>query len=113
MTAQSRSKAISFLLGLPALRDGALWQTALRLRAPVLISANALSCWRIDSVGLRCWAAFERRGLSLVARHPVALDSGGFVAARRYRGFPWDTNDYLDLAAASSLALVGFARLVR
>lgn len=36
-----------------------------------------------------------------MAHHPVALDSAGFVAASRYRGFPWSTRDYLDLAAAA------------
>ncbi len=40
----------------------------------------------------------------LVRQHPVALDSAGFTAARTYRGFPWDTRDYLALAAAASWA---------
>lgn len=90
-----------FLLGLPTLRDGALWRTAQRLAAPVLISANTLSRWRTDSIGLRHWTGFETRWLGLVGRHPVALDSAGFVAASRYRGFPWEPRDYLDLAASA------------
>lgn len=56
----------TFLLGLPALRDGALWQAVRRLAAPVLVSANALSLWRRDHLGLRHWAGFDRRHLHLV-----------------------------------------------
>jgi hypothetical protein len=61
--------------GLPALRDGPLWQTARRLKAPILVSANAFSRWRTDIIGLRQWTGFETRWLQLVAQHPVALDS--------------------------------------
>jgi hypothetical protein len=67
----------------------------------VLVSANALSRWRTDEDGYRAWAGFDLRPLRLVAQHAVALDSAGFVAARRYRGFPWETEDYLDLAASA------------
>lgn len=101
MTVAARGVPFRFLLGLPALRDGVLWQTALQLPAPILISANALSRWHLDNLGLRCWAGFDTRWLRLLAQHPVALDSAGFVAARRYRGFPWDTNEYLDLAGTA------------
>ncbi len=92
---------LTFWLGLPALRDNALWRMARRLQAPVLISANALSRWRTDSIGLRLWSGFETRWLHLVAQHSVALDSAGFVAASRYNGFPWDIDEYLDLAASA------------
>ncbi len=91
----------TFLLGLPALRPGTLWKTAVALHAPALISANALSRYRVDAQGLRSWDGFDHRPLGLVATHPVALDSVGFVAVRRYRGFPWSTEDYLDLSAAA------------
>ena len=91
----------AFLLGLPALREGPLWSTARALGAPVLISANALSRWAIDAQGYRMWTGFDGRALNLVHSHPVALDSAGFVAAHRYRGFPWETDDYLDLAGAA------------
>ncbi|WP_430985808.1 hypothetical protein, partial [Escherichia coli] len=30
----------------------------------------------------------------------LCLDSGGFVAAARYGGFPWSLADYVSLAAA-------------
>ena len=91
----------TFLLGLPALREGPLWTTARALGAPVLISANALSRWAMDEQGYRTWAGFDTRALNLVHAHPVALDSAGFVAAHRYRGFPWNTDDYLDLAGSA------------
>ena len=65
------------------------------------ISANALSRWRNDGLGLRHWDGFDGRHLGLVSHHKVALDSAGFVAASRYRGFPWSTHHYLDLAAAA------------
>jgi hypothetical protein len=67
----------------------------------VLVSANALSRWAIDAQGFRLWTGFDGRALRLVHDHPVALDSAGFVAAHRYRGFPWDTEAYLDLAASA------------
>jgi hypothetical protein len=91
----------AFLLGLPALREGPLWTTARELGAPVLISANALSRWTVDRQGYRIWTGFDPRALHLVSSHAVALDSAGFVAAHRYRGFPWETDDYLDLAASA------------
>lgn len=90
-----------FLLGLPTLADGRLWRTALQLKAPVLISANALSVWRRDELGLRHWRAFSWRNLHLVWRHRVFLDGGGFVAAARYRGYPWSVGRYMDLCAAA------------
>jgi hypothetical protein len=91
----------AFLLGLPALRPGAIWSRAIALNAPTLISANALSRWHVDGLGLRNWDGFDGRHLGLVSHHKVALDSGGFIAASHYRGFPWSTRDYLDLAAAA------------
>ncbi len=92
---------LDFLLGLPYLREGPLWQTARRLEAPVLVSANALSLWRRDAVGLRQWSGFDRRMLRLVAEHPVSLDSGGFVASVLYRGSPFTVPQYMELCAAA------------
>ena len=43
----------TFLLGLPTLRPGALWSRAVALNAPVFVSANALSRWYTDRLGLR------------------------------------------------------------
>jgi len=92
---------LQFILGLPALRDGPLWRAARQLAAPVMISANALSRWRVDANGLRHWTGFDTRNLRLVGQRPVWLDGGGFVAAVRYREFPWGVDDYLDLCAAA------------
>ena len=92
---------LAFLLGLPYLKEGLLWQTARRLDAPVLVSANALSLWRRDDYGLRRWDGFDRRMLHLVAQHPVSLDSGGFVASVLYRGFPFTVPQYMELCAAA------------
>jgi hypothetical protein len=75
------SGGFSFLLGLPALRPGPLWPRARELDEPVLISANALSRWRTDSIGLRHWDGFDGRHLGLVHSRAVALDSAGFTAA--------------------------------
>ena len=90
-----------FLLGLPTLADGALWRAARGLGAPVLVSANALSVWRTDALGLRHWRGFNPRNLHLVGQRPVMLDSGGFVAAVRYRGFEWTVPQCMALCAAA------------
>ena len=53
MTAIHDTKAAHrrfFLFGLPILADNVLGRTARRLEAPVLISANALSCWTPDVI---------------------------------------------------------------
>ena len=53
MTAIHDTKAAHrrfFLFGLPILADNVLGRTARRLEAPVLISANALSCWTPDII---------------------------------------------------------------
>jgi hypothetical protein len=92
---------IEFILGLPYLRDGDLWRTARQLRAPVLISANALSCRPRDALGIPTWRGFNRRHLSLVEQHPVYLDSAGFVAAKLYNGFDFTVEAYIDLCAAA------------
>ena len=91
----------AFLIGLPSLRDDALWRAARRLHAPVLVSANALSVWRADPMGLRHWDRFSSRSLHLVHEHSVYLDSGGFVVAARYRGFAWTVRSYMALCAAA------------
>lgn len=101
MSPRAQLTGPEFLLGLPSLAGDALWRTARRLDAPVLISANALSIWERDTLGLRHWRAFARQNLHLVWQHRVHLDGGGFVAAARYRGYPWSVDRYLDLAAAA------------
>ena len=45
--------APAFLVGLPHLADGPLLAAARRLRAPLLLSANAFSIWKPDQRGIR------------------------------------------------------------
>ncbi len=74
-------------IGIEGGRRG-LIETAAALGAPVLISANSL--WRN---GRFCgWRSYS--GLD------VALDSGGFVAMKRYGGYRWSIEEYVALAKA-------------
>jgi hypothetical protein len=86
-------------LGLPYLR-GALLAKARELQAPVLVSANSFSRWNEVPWG-REWAGFKQPPAALIAEMPVYLDSGGFVAAVKYRGWPWAVDSYLNLCAAA------------
>lgn len=88
------------LLGLPHLGDGVLLRRAKAMGADVLISANSLSRWRTTE-GLREWAGWNLGALANA--HGLAsltLDSAGFTAMLRYRGYPWSIAAYLDLAEA-------------
>jgi hypothetical protein len=64
-------------------------ERARRLGAPILISANTL--WDAKRSRFRQSKDFD--GLD------VALDSGGFVAMKRYGGFRWSVAQYQELAA--------------
>lgn len=55
---------------------------------PILVSANSL--WRNGTkrfTGFACYAP-----------HDVALDSGGFIAMKKYGGYRWSVGQYVDLA---------------
>lgn len=92
--------AIEMLVGLPHLRDSAIVRKTKTIGAPALISANALSHWRRNR-GEREWIGWRMRDLQAAdGLRDLALDSAGFVAMARYRGFPWSIRDYLELAAA-------------
>jgi hypothetical protein len=91
---------LKFLLGLPHVMRGPLIDAARSLNAPVLISANALSVWKKDACGIPVWHGFNTRNLHHLDGLEVYLDSAGFVAASRYRGFAWTVDQYLDLGAA-------------
>ncbi|MDB5580814.1 MAG: hypothetical protein JWR80_5990 [Bradyrhizobium sp.] len=91
---------IEIIVGLPHLNEGPILATARRLQLPILISANALSRWTpID--GAREWTGW-RAGLLSHAAGLISLDldSAGFVAMARYRGFPWTVDAYFKLARA-------------
>jgi hypothetical protein len=79
---------------------GPLIDAARSLNAPVLISANALSIWKKDLSGIPVWHGFNTRNLHHLDGLEAYLDSAGFVAASRYRGFAWTVDQYLDLGAA-------------
>lgn len=90
--------AIEIIVGLPHLNDGALLRRAVARRMPVLISANCLSRWT-SKQGWPVWLGWNLRPLSRTIDLPsIDLDSAGFVAHRRYGGFPWSIDQYLALA---------------
>ncbi len=64
---------------------------AVEMEAPMLVSANALR---------RRGRGFSRPRLDMFSGGDVALDSAGFVAMVRYKGYPWTVADYVELAAA-------------
>ncbi len=92
--------SIEIVIGLPHLNEGPILARARALRQPVLISANALSPGPAAAVGGE-WTGW--RLSQLANAHGLAsldLDSAGFVAMSRYRGFPWTVDDYFRLATA-------------
>ena len=91
---------LKFLLGLPHVMRGPLIDAARALNAPVLISANALSIWKKDASDIPVWQGFSTRNLHHLDGLEAYLDSVGFVAASRYRGFAWTVDQYLDLGSA-------------
>lgn len=91
---------IEIIVGLPHLRHGPILSRALAMQAPVLISANALSRWTVNS-GLRDGAGWDTRALAVLPTGTeIALDCGGFTAHMTYGGFPWTIENYLDLVEA-------------
>lgn len=62
-------------------------RTVRELAAPVLVSANSL------------WRRGHFRVPSNLKGLDVALDSGGFVAMKRYGGYRWSVAEYAELAA--------------
>lgn len=96
---EPRIETKAFLLGLPYVSNGPLLDTARELGASVLISANALSV-RKDDAGIPRWDRFRTSSLRLLSGMDAYLDSAGFVAAARYRGYDWSVGAYMDLVAA-------------
>jgi hypothetical protein len=87
------------VLGLPGLIDGPLLRTARDIGAPILISANSLSRWA-PIRGIREWQGFKTKPLELATGMEVWLDSAGFTAMKKYNGFPWTAEAYVELAAS-------------
>jgi hypothetical protein len=68
---------LKFLLGLPHVMRGPLIDAARALNAPVLISANALSIWKMDSNGIPVWHGFKTRNLHHLKGLEAYLDRPG------------------------------------
>ncbi|MDF0491143.1 hypothetical protein PX699_22490 [Sphingobium sp. H39-3-25] len=91
---------IEIVIGLPHLNEGPILARARRLQLPTLISANALSSWS-SRRGWREWTGWRLAQLANAeGLASLDLDSAGFVAMARYRGFPWSIDDYFRLAQA-------------
>jgi hypothetical protein len=100
MIASSHGTPPLLMLGLPYLANNELLAAARRLGATVLVSANAFSRWDRRGSGA-AWQGSNLQPLRHAIGLPIALDSAGFVAAVKYRRFPWQVDDYLDLCTAS------------
>ena len=73
--------------GIPTTQQSFLG-VARSLESPILVSANAF--WKNDR--------FCNYEVLWDIEVPLALDSGGFVAMRKYAGYRWKVLDYLELA---------------
>lgn len=70
-------------------RRATVLNKAREIGAPLLLSANSLWNSRKNRFeGFDCYAGFD-----------LALDSGGFVAMKRYGRYRWDVGQYVNLAA--------------
>jgi hypothetical protein len=76
---------------------GRLLAAARKAGYPVLFSANAFMVHPDDFGPV---AKFKKPDPEQFAGLDAALDSAGFVAQSRYRGFPWSLEHYLNLVAA-------------
>ena len=88
------------ILGLPHLSQGALYQTALKIGAPVMVSASCLAHWStIEHRGkhARQWLSWNTSPLdrSLRSGLEIHLDSAGFVAMSLRGGYDWTPESYV------------------
>lgn len=91
---------IEIIVGLPHLADGPILRRARAIGVPVLISANCLSKWS-TSRGWREWTGWRLSALANAAGfRSIDLDSAGYSALRRYGGYPWSLDAYMQLAAS-------------
>jgi len=89
------ASSIAVRVGLP-LTGGQLVSAARAAGYPVLFSANAFMVRDAEGGTARV----RRPNPAQLAGLDAALDSAGFVAAERYRGYPWTVDQYLDLVEA-------------
>lgn len=105
---------LEIILGPPHLRRGPLLDMAREIGATALVSANAFSRWSRDDAGVRDRAGWDLRTLANARGLALTLDSAGFTAMARYRGFLWSAERYvLDLAAAWDFRWFAAMDLVR
>ena len=88
------------ILGLPHLSQGALYKSALKLGAPVMISASCLARWStIEHRGDRTreWRSWNPGALdrSVGSGLEIHLDSAGFVAMALRGGYDWSPESYI------------------
>jgi len=83
---------VDVLLGLPK-SVGEFPTAAERLGTPVLLSANSFYNHKLKR--------FREPGAAITDLDR-ALDSAGFVAMKRYGGYPWTVTQYVELAALGS-----------
>ncbi|MES2784718.1 MAG: hypothetical protein V4684_04585 [Pseudomonadota bacterium] len=94
-----RSSPILVRAGLP-LVGGQMVAHARRRRLPLLLSANAFATrYHRGHTKSGAFKAFKK-DISNLDGLDCALDSAGFVAMARYRGFPWGVRDYCELVGA-------------
>lgn len=91
---------VEMLLGLPHLRKGPLLSRARELGAQVLVSANAFAKYRYDSSGVRHFIGFDGREFSNAGGMNVFMDSGGFSAMSKNRGWYWTPHEYVSFASS-------------
>lgn len=91
---------MQMIVGLPDVRRGPLLDQAQRLGATVLVSANRPARRPKDRLGIPCFRGFDPAPLACLRDVPACLDSAGFVAMAKYRGFDWTVAQYVALGAA-------------
>lgn len=92
--------SLEILVGLP-LTTGHLVDLARDRGLPALFSANAFARTYPDThTRARFFRDFRFQAARGLQGLDAALDSGGFVAAARYRDYRWTLEDYLDLVEA-------------
>lgn len=88
--------SVQIRIGIPQ-PSGRLVEAARDANIPVLFSANAFMVRSKDGEHIK---SVRLLAPSDYGELDAALDSAGFVAAARYRGYPWSIEQYLDLAQA-------------
>lgn len=98
------------IVGLPHLSQGRLFQAALDMNAPVMVSASCLGKWKTQEhrgARHRDWQGWNTRPLDRAQKTGIEihLDSAGFVAMALRGGYDWSPESYIcELAAHPAVA---------